>query len=246
MEFQIEGKNAVLEALKAGRPLNKIYIKKGEQHGAIKKIIELAKSAGIPLVELPHESFAMMARTKSPQGIIAVSSPKEYVSVEDLLEAAQKMNEEPFIFVLNEINDPQNLGNIIRTADCLGVHGVVIPKRRACPVTPAVVKVSEGAYEYVNVARVSNIASTLEYLKERGIWVVGADPEGKPYYEADLTGPIALVVGGEDKGLGKLVREKCDFLVSLPMRGHVSSLNAAVAAAVLGYEILRQREGRHG
>jgi len=211
----------------------------------MKAIVELARNAGIPVVELSNESMAKMAKTRNPQGVIAVTSPKEYVSVEEILETAEKRNEEPFVFVLNEINDPQNLGSIIRTADCLGAHGIIIPKRRACAVTPAVVKVSEGTAEHVNVARVANIASTLESLKEKGIWVVGADPEGKLYYEADLTGPVALVVGGEDKGLGKLVKEKCDFLVSLPMRGHVTSLNAAVAAAVLGYEILRQRERRH-
>ncbi|MCG0275932.1 MAG: 23S rRNA (guanosine(2251)-2'-O)-methyltransferase RlmB [Thermosediminibacteraceae bacterium] len=245
-ELQIEGRNAVLEALESGRSLNKIYIKRGEKHGSIKKIMELAKRAGVPIVELAPERFAKMAETPSPQGVIAISSPKEYVSVDYILETAEKLKEAPFVFVLNEINDPQNLGSILRTADCLGVHGVIIPKRRACGVTPTVVKVSEGAAEHVNVARVTNVASTLDYLKEKGLWVVGADVDGEPYYKVDLTGPIALVVGGEDKGLGKLVKEKCDFLVSLPMRGHVSSLNAAVAAAVLGYEILRQRVGRHG
>ncbi|ADL08825.1 23S rRNA (guanosine(2251)-2'-O)-methyltransferase RlmB [Thermosediminibacter oceani] len=244
-EARIEGRNAVLEALSASMPLNKIYIKKGERHGVMQKIRELARSSGIPVVELDPKSFEHMARTRNPQGVIALSSPKEYVSVDDILETAERRREAPFVFVLNEITDPQNLGSILRTADCLGVHGVIIPKRRACGVTPAVVKVSEGAAGYVNVARVTNIASTLECLKEKGLWVVGADMDGEPYHRVDLTGPVALVIGGEDKGLGRLVREKCDLLVKLPMRGHVPSLNAAVAAAVLGYEILRQREGRH-
>lgn len=238
--FLIEGKNSVIEALKAGRPMNKIYVKKGDK-AFLKRLYELARQNNVPVVEVDENYLNRLSETKKHQGVIAQASLKPYLDLEELLEKASSKTREPFIVVLNEIEDPVNVGSILRTCDCLGVDGVIIPKRRACGVTPTVMKVSEGAGEYVDIARVTNIASTLEKLKEKGIWVIGADMDGEIYYEKDLTGPVALVVGGEDKGLGKLVKERCDFLVKIPMMGHVSSMNAAVAFAVIGYEIIRQR-----
>ncbi|MGB9840614.1 23S rRNA (guanosine(2251)-2'-O)-methyltransferase RlmB [Thermovenabulum sp.] len=238
--FLIEGKNSVIEALKAGRPMNKIYVKKGDK-AFLKRLYELARQNNVPVVEVDENYLNKLSKTKKHQGVIAQASLKPYLNLEELLAKASSKTREPFIAVLNEIEDPVNLGSILRTCDCLGVDGVIIPKRRACGVTPTVMKVSEGAGEYVDIARVTNIASTLEKLKEKGIWVIGADMDGEIYYEKDLTGPVALVVGGEDKGLGKLVKERCDFLVKIPMMGHVSSMNAAVAFAVIGYEIIRQR-----
>lgn len=236
----IEGKNSVVEALKAGRPINKIYIRKGDR-SFFRLLLELARENNVPIVEVDEQFLNKISITKKHQGVIAKGSPKAYLELEDLISKAKTTSREPFIVVLNEIEDPMNLGNILRTCDCIGANGVVIPKRRACGVTSTVLKVSEGAGEYVDIARVTNIASTLEKLKEEGFWVVGADMDGELYYEKDLTGPIALVVGGEDKGLGRLVKEKCDFLVKIPMMGHVSSMNAAVAFAVIGYEVVRQR-----
>jgi 23S rRNA (guanosine2251-2'-O)-methyltransferase len=243
---RIEGRNAVMEALRSGRHVNKIYIKKGERHGSIFKILDMAKKAGIPVQEIEAGAFYSVVQTPGHQGVVAVVSPGEYATVDDILEYAAELKEDPFIMVLNELTDPQNLGSILRTADCLGVHGVIIPKHRACGITPAVVKVSAGAAEYVKVARVTNIPSTLEELKRRGLWIYGADAEGGDCYEADMTGPAALVIGGEDRGLGKLVKERCDILVRIPMKGRVNSLNAAVAAAILGYDIMRQRKMKHG
>jgi len=244
-ENQIEGRNAVLEAISAGRAINRIYIKQGERHGSIFDIVKAAKKAGIPVKELDSKAFMSMAKTGGHQGVIAVVSPKEYSSIEDIFEYAAQRKQDPFIMVLNELTDPQNLGSILRTADCLGVHGVVISKHRACGITPAVAKVSAGAVEYMRVARVTNINSTILDFKKRGLWIMGADAQGKNCYEVDLTGPIALVIGGEDKGLGKLVKENCDMLIKIPMFGHINSLNAAVAASILGYEILRQRLSRN-
>ncbi|MDI3481096.1 MAG: rRNA (guanosine2251-2-O)-methyltransferase [Tepidanaerobacteraceae bacterium] len=238
---RIVGRNAVLEAMLAGRPIHKIYLKKGERHGAIFRIMELAREKGILLSEVDAETFYHMAGSMNHQGVCAVASPREYVEVEDILNYAAGLKEAPFVMVLNEITDPQNLGSIIRTADCFGIHGIIISKNRACGITPTVAKVSAGAAEYIKIARVTNIASTLEELKKRGLWVMGADSDGKTCFEVDLTGPIALVIGGEHKGLGKLVREKCDMLIRIPMKGHIGSFNAAVAASILGYDITRQR-----
>jgi len=243
---QIEGRNSVWEALQAGRSINKIYIKKGEHRGLILDIINKARDLKIPLSEIDEGAFLSMAKTSGHQGVIAKVALRDYASLEDILEAAQDLQEPPFILILNELTDPQNLGSILRTADGLGVHGVIIPKHRACGITPTVAKISSGAVEYVKVARVTNIARTIDELKEQGIWIVGADMDGKNYFEVDLTGPVALVIGGEDKGLGKLVKKKCDILVKIPLRGKMSSLNAAVAAAILGYDILRQRLERYG
>lgn len=231
----------MIEALKAKRAIKKIYIKKGEKRGAIHQIIDLAKQKNIEIQEIDDKVLQEKAKTRSHQGVIAVAHPKDYVSVQEILKFAREKNESPFIIVLNEITDPQNLGSIIRTAEGLSAHGIIIPKHRACGITPAVIKVSQGAAEHILIARVTNIADTLDKLKEEGLWVMGADGSGKDYFRANLTGPIALVIGGEDKGLGKRVKEKCDALIRIPMRGKITSLNAAIATAVLGYDILRQR-----
>lgn len=245
-EDQVEGRNAVMEALRADRPMNKIYVKKGERHGTIFKIISLAKKKGVPLQEIDEKAFFSMVKTAGHQGVFAKAAAKDYASVDDILEHAQSLKEDPFILILNELEDPQNLGSVLRTADGLGAHGVIISKHRACGVTPTVTKVSSGASEYVKVARVTNIARTIDDLKKRGLWVVGADAEGEDYFTLDLTGPLALVIGGEDKGLGQLVKKQCDMLVRIPLRGHITSLNAAVAASILGYDILRQRITKNG
>lgn len=243
---QIEGRNSVWEAMQSGRPIDKIYIKKGEHRGFIIDIINKAKKLKIPLLELDEGTFLSMATTLGHQGVLAKVASKDYVGVDDILKSARDLGEAPFILILNELTDPQNLGSILRTAEALGVHGVIIPKHRACGITPTVAKVSSGAVEYVNVARVTNIARTIDELKKEGLWIIGADMDGKNYFEADLTGPVALVIGGEDKGLGKLVKKKCDMLIKIPLRGKITSLNAAVAASILGYDILRQRLESNG
>lgn len=201
----------------------------------------MAKKMGIPLQEVDDRAFLSMVETTGHQGVLAKASPKEYVTVDEILQHAYNLKEEPFVLILNELEDPQNLGSVLRTADGLGAHGVIISKHRACGITPTVTKVSSGASEYIRVARVTNVARTIDDLKKKGLWIVGADAEGKDYFTLDLTGPLALVVGGEDKGLGQLVKKQCDMLVRIPLRGHISSLNAAVAASILGYDILRQR-----
>lgn len=239
--MQIEGINAVFEAVRAGKLVNIIYIKKGRNKSALLKIIKAAKSEGIPVKELDADTFHFMAKTPAHQGVIALAALKAYVEIDDILSSAEKLGEDPFIIVLNQISDPQNLGGILRTAECMGVHGVIISKHRSCAVNETVMKVSSGAAAYVKVARVTNISTTLEELKQKGLWVIGADMKGDSCFKVDLTGPIALVIGSEDKGLGKLVKEKCDMVVSIPMKGSINSLNAAVATSILSYEILRQR-----
>lgn len=246
-EDLIEGRNPVLEALKSGRSINKILVAKGEREGSIVQIIALAKEKGVVIQEVERQRLDRLSQTKSHQGIIAFVAAKSYVEVEDILEAAFSKNEPPFIIILDEINDPHNFGSILRTADAVGAHGVIIPKRRAVGLTPAVSKASAGAIEYVPVARVSNISQTIEYLKKKNIWVVGTDNTGEEeiFFEKDLTGPIALVIGSEGQGIGRLVKESCDFLVRIPMKGRISSLNASVAGAIVMYEILRQRSRKN-
>jgi 23S rRNA (guanosine2251-2'-O)-methyltransferase len=239
---RIEGRNSVMEALKAGRSINKIFIAKGEKEGSINQIITLARQNGIIIQDVDRVKLDNMSVTHAHQGIIAFASAKDYVEVDDILEIAASSGRSPFIVILDEITDAYNLGSILRTADAAGVHGIIIPKRRAIGLTASVSKASAGAIEYVPVARVTNIAQTIEYLKKKNIWVVGTDSTGeKPFYMNDLTGPIALVVGSEGEGMGKLIRESCDFTVNIPMKGRISSLNAAVAGAIVIYEILKQR-----
>lgn len=238
----LEGRNSVYEALKAGRAINKILVSRGDREGSIKQIIAMAKEKGIIVQEVDRQKIDSISETKSHQGVAAYVSAKEYVSVEDILEVAASKKEAPFIVILDEIADPNNLGSILRTAEVVGVHGIIIPKRRAVGLTAAVSKASAGAIEYVPVARVTNIVQTIEYLKKQNIWVVGTDSTGeKSFYESDLKGAIALVIGSEGKGMTRLVGESCDFTVNIPMKGRISSLNASVAAGIVMYEVSRQR-----
>jgi 23S rRNA (guanosine2251-2'-O)-methyltransferase len=240
---QIEGRIPVLEALKAGREINKLLVAKGAREGSILQVIGKAREAGIIVQEVDRSRLDQLAPDRNHQGVIAMVAAHEYAEVDDILAAAAAKGEDPLIFVLDGIEDPQNLGSLLRTADAVGAHGVIIPERRAAGLTETVAKVSAGAVEYVPVARVVNIARTLEELKEKGVWVVGTHQDAKElYHQARLTGPLAVVIGSEGKGIGRLVSEKCDFMVRLPMLGHVTSLNAAVAGAILIYEIRRQRD----
>lgn len=238
----IAGRNPVREALRAGRPINKIVMAKGTGSGPLSEIIRLAREANIPVQTVERAYLDKVDTGTSHQGIVAYAAAKQYVEVEDILAIARSKGQDPFVVMLDEINDPHNLGAIIRTADAAGVHGVIIPQRRSVALTSTVAKASAGAVEYVPVARVTNLDQTIRSLKDQGLWVVGADMEGREsFWQAKLTGPLLLVIGGEGKGIGKLIKERCDMLVSLPMLGRVGSLNASVAAALLVYEVVRQR-----
>lgn len=239
---RVEGRNPVIEALKSGRTVERIFVAKGLQEGSIRQIISMARERHIVISEVERARLDAMSETKSHQGVIAIVSPYSYVEVDEILEYAREKNEHPFIVILDEVSDPHNLGSILRTAEACGVHGVIISKRRAVGLTPTVAKASAGAIEYMNVAKVANISQTIKNLKENGLWVVGADMDGeKMYFEADLKGPIAIVIGSEGEGIGKLVKESCDFIVKLPMMGRISSLNASVAGGIIMYEAVRQR-----
>jgi len=243
IEDKIEGRNSVIEALKSNRTINKILVSKGDKEGSIKKIIALAKEKKVIIQEVLKQKLDEISKTKSHQGVIAFVSPYSYVEVCDILEDARKKGEEPFIIILDEIEDPHNFGAILRTANAVGAHGVIIPKRRAAAISAVVSKASAGAVEYVNVARVTNIANTIDYLKENGVWIYGIEASGKSkFYETDLKGSVALVIGSEGRGIGKLVAKKCDYLLNIPMKGEITSLNASVAGAVVMYEVLKQRE----
>lgn len=242
MSDKIEGRNPVAEALKSGRQIDKLYVKRGEKQGSIIPIIREAKRRGIIVSELDAAKLNEMSETKNHQGVIAQIPPVEYSSLEDILQAAYSKDEAPFIVILDRIADPHNLGSIIRTANCAGAHGVVISKHDGAPLTAAAVKASAGAAEFTPVARVNNIAKTVDELKKRGLWVTGTDASGdKSLYEADLKGPTAIVIGSEGEGMSRLVAEKCDFLVKIPMKGNINSLNASVAAALVIYEAAKQR-----
>ena len=238
----IEGRNAVTEALRAGRSIDKIYIAKGETDKTLGHIASKARDMGIVVVEADRRKLDAISVTKAHQGVIAVAAVREYCSVEDILAAAEEKGEKPFVIVCDEISDPHNLGAILRSAECVGAHGVVIPKRRSAGLTSIVDKTSAGAAEHVPVARVPNLPAALRELKERGLWVYGTDAAGKQsLWQTDFTGPACLVIGSEGNGMGRLVAEQCDFLVSIPMRGRVNSLNASAAASIMMYEVLRQR-----
>jgi 23S rRNA (guanosine2251-2'-O)-methyltransferase len=240
---QIEGRIPVLEALRAGREINKMLVARGAREGSIREVIAVARDAGVIIQEVEKARLDTLAEGRNHQGVIAMVAAHSYAEVDDILAKAAAAGEDPLILILDGIEDPQNLGSLIRTADAAGAHGVIIPERRAAGLTETVAKVSAGAVEYVPVARVTNIGRTLEELKEKGFWVVGTHQDGRQlYHEAKLTGPLAVVIGSEGKGIGRLVAEKCDFMVRLPMLGHVTSLNAAVAGAILVYEIRRQRD----
>jgi len=236
----IFGRNPVLEALKSQREIEKlVVIKNGE--GSIKRIERMARESKIPIQYVDKKALDRFAGSSKHQGVAAQTSPYKYYEVDDILARASDKGEEPFLMILDNIEDPHNLGAIIRTADGAGAHGIIIPKRNAVGLTETVGKASAGAVEYLPVAKVTNIANTIDKLKALGLWVVSCDMDGELYYEADLTGPIAVIIGSEGKGISRLVKEKSDFVVSLPMEGNISSLNASNAAAVLMYEINRQR-----
>ena len=239
----IEGRNAVIEALRTDTPIDKIYLAKGETDKTLGHIATRAREAGIVVVEADRRKLDAMSRTHSHQGVIALAAVREYVSVQSILDAAAEKGEPPLLVVCDEISDPHNLGAILRTAECAGAHGVIIPKRRSAGLTAIVAKTSAGAVSYVPVARVANLSATLKELKKQGIWVFGTAAEGTTnLYNADLKGPAAIVIGSEGDGMSRLVSENCDFLVSIPMRGRISSLNASAAAAILLYEAVRQRQ----
>ncbi|MTI80717.1 MAG: 23S rRNA (guanosine(2251)-2'-O)-methyltransferase RlmB [Firmicutes bacterium] len=236
----IAGRNAVREALRSGRTINKIMLAQGSKNGSIKEVVSLAKDSKIPVQNVERKHLDKIASGMQHQGVVAVAAAKDYTDFDDLLDAAEQQGQ-PFLVLLDEINDPHNLGAIIRTADAAGADGVIIPRRRSVQLTPTVAKASAGAVEHVPVARVTNLSQTIKKLQDRGVWVVGADMDGELYWNASLDGPIALVIGGEGKGLGRLVKESCDAVVKVPMSGKVNSLNASVASALLTYEVVRQR-----
>lgn len=240
-EFTIEGRNAVIEAFRSGKPIDKVYIQDGVQDGPIQTIKREAKKHDTMIKFVDKDRLDQMSETKKHQGVIAYAAAYEYAEVEDILNAAREKNEPPFIFILDNIEDPHNLGAIIRTANLAGAHGVIIPKNRAAGLTATVARTSAGALNYTPVAKVTNIAKTIEELKKEGMWFVCADMGGTTMYDLDLKGAIGLVIGNEGEGVGRLVREKCDFIASIPMKGNIDSLNASVAAGVLAYEIVRQR-----
>lgn len=242
-EDQVEGRNSVLELLESGRDINKIYVQAGEKHGSIYKIIAMAKERKVLISEIDKNKMKQMAETENYQGVIAIVPPFEYVEVEDIIEEAKKRKEDPFIIILDGIEDVHNLGSIIRTAETAGAHGIIIPKRRAAAVNAIVNKVSAGAVEHIKIARVNNLNETIKYLKEEGLWICGTDMDTNTYYhEQDLTGPIGIVIGSEGYGMSRLVKENCDYLVKIPMKGKITSLNASVSAGIVIYEIVKQRE----
>ena len=242
---QVEGRNSVLELLEAEKDINKIFVTRGDKQGSINKIIGRAKGKGIVLVEVDKSKLDEMSQTGNHQGVIAIVPPFEYCEVEDILEEARLKNEQPFILILDGIEDPHNLGAIIRTAETAGVHGVIIPKRRAASVNSTVNKVSAGAVEHMKIARVNNINDTIQFLKDSGLWIIGTDGAAENYYyEQDLTGPIVLVIGSEGNGMNRLVSENCDILVKIPMHGKITSLNASVSAGIVTYEIVKQRNNK--
>lgn len=238
----IFGRNSVTEAIKAGRPIDSVMVARGERSGSIPKILADAKDAGIPIKEVDRKKLDFMCGHGNHQGVIAVGAVKAYSTVEDIFATAEERGEPPFIIVCDEIEDPHNLGAIIRTAEAAGAHGVIVPKRRSASLSFTVSKTSAGAVEFMHVARVTNIPQTLDELKEKGLWVYCADMDGEPFYNANLKGAVALVIGSEGKGVGRLVKEKCDVVLSMPMKGKINSLNASVAAGILMYEISKQRD----
>ena len=240
-EFTIEGRNAVLEAYRSGKTIDRLFVLDGCQDGPVKTILREAKKQNTLVQFVAKERLDHMSETGKHQGVVAYAAAYAYAEVSDILEAARAKNEPPFIFLLDEIEDPHNLGAIIRTANLAGAHGVIIPKRRAAGLTAVVARTSAGALNYTPVAKVTNLANTIEDLKKEGLWFVCADMGGQTMYDLNLTGPIGLVIGNEGQGVSRLVREKCDIIASIPMKGDIDSLNASVAAGVLAYEIVRQR-----
>ena len=246
-ENQVEGRNAVLELLESDKDINKIYIQNGEMHGSIHKILAIAKEKKVVVVKVDKAKLNEMAQTNNHQGVIAIVPPYEYYEVEDLLQEAKNKGEDPFLLILDGIEDVHNLGSIIRTAETAGVHGIIIPKRRAALVNSTVKKTSAGAAEYMKIARVNNLNETIRYLKEQGIWICGTDMDtNNYYYEQDLTGAIAIVIGNEGTGMSRLVKENCDFIVKIPIKEKISSLNASVSAGIVIYEAVKQKQIKGG
>ena len=238
----IEGRNPVTEAIRSGRTIDKIFVQAGEKNGSIRKIIALAREKRIVISEVDRAKLDRMSETKSHQGVIALAAAKEYCSVEDILRFAEEKGEKPFVIIADDLNDPHNLGSIIRTANAAGAHGVIIPKRNSVGLSPVVDKTSAGALEFMNIARVSNLPSAIETLKKANVWIVGADMDGEnTIYTHDFSGAVGIVVGSEGSGVSRLVKEKCDFIVRIPMYGQINSLNASVAAALMIYEVARTR-----
>lgn len=239
---QVEGRNAVIELLESDKDINKLFVLKGEKHGSINKILGMAKDKKIVIIEVERKTLETMAQSENPQGVIAIVPPYNYCEVDDILNFAKEKEEEPFIIILDGLEDTHNLGSIIRTAETAGAHGIIIPKRRACGVNATVYKVSAGAVEHMHIARVNNITETISYLKQKNMWICGTDIDtDKYYYNQDLTGPLAIVIGSEGFGISKLVKENCDFLVKIPMKGKITSLNASVSAGIVMYEAVKQR-----
>ena len=242
---QIEGRNSVIELLESGRDINKIFIQSGEKHGSINKIIAMAREKKVIIKEIDKNKMKQMAQTDNYQGVIAIVPPFEYCDVDDILSEAKSRKEEPFVVILDGIEDVHNLGSIIRTAETAGVHVIIIPKRRAASVNSIVSKVSAGAVEYMKIARVNNLTDTIKYLKEQGLWICGTDMDTKQEYDKqDYTGPIGIVIGSEGFGMSRLVKENCDFLVKIPMMGRITSLNASVSAGIVIYEAVKQRKNK--
>lgn len=236
--FQIEGRNPVIEALMSNENIEKIYIHKGNIQGSAQKIINLARKKKIQVAEVDKSKLNSMSSTEAHQGVIATISPIEYVSVDDILKSAEEKGEQPFIIILDEIEDPHNLGSVIRSANAFGAHGVIIPKHRSASVTATAVKTSAGACFHTPVAKVTNLVNTMKELKKQGVWITGADMGGeKDIYSADLSGPVAIVIGNEGSGMSRLVREECDFIVNIPMVGEIESLNASVSASIFMYKV---------
>ena len=239
---KIEGRNPVTEAIKSGRTIDKILVQSGEKNGSIRKIIALAREKKIVISEVERARLDKLSETKSHQGVIAFAAAKEYSTIEEILELAKEKGESPFVIIADDLNDPHNLGSIIRTANAAGAHGVIIPKRNSVGLSPVVDKTSAGALEFTRVARVSNLASAIDTLQKANVWLVAADMDGdKTIYEHDFSGGVGIVVGSEGKGVSRLVKEKCDFVVRIPMNGQINSLNASVAASLMIYEVVRTR-----
>ena len=243
-ECRLEGRNAVTEALRAGRTIDKIFIADGEIDKGLQRLAALAKEAGAVVVPVDRRKLDLMSTTHAHQGIIAQAAAHEYATIDDILEEAAQRGQAPLIVICDELSDPHNLGAIMRSAECAGAHGVIIPKRRSVGLTATVAKASAGAVEYMKVARVTNVNNAINELKEKGVWIYGTAAEGSiPMYKADLTGPAAIVIGNEGDGMSQLVRKNCDVMVHIPMKGHITSLNASAAASILLYEAVRQRLG---
>ena len=244
VEGQLEGRNALSEALKAGRTIDKVFVASGDTDKGLQRLAAQAKEAGAVVVPVDRRKLDQMSTTRSHQGIIALAAAHDYFTIDDLLEEAASRGEAPLLVICDELSDPHNLGAIMRSAECAGAHGVIIPKRRSVGLTATVAKASAGAVEYMKVARVNNINNAISELKEKGVWIFGTAAEGSiPMYKADLTGPAAIVIGNEGDGMSQLVRKNCDVMVHIPMKGKISSLNASAAASILLYEAVRQRLG---